>query len=169
MLQIPLRAQSVSGTCVDLSRETWTRACATQGHALAHSRDMRHSTRDEGFSLIETLIACALLATALLSVGHLSTAAVTMLMDARSRTEATMLAVSKLEELRSSAAPVAGGDMVDARGQPPQGAVSGLFERRWSVAALSPDARILAVAVTPAPQGITGREVRITGGWIPTP
>ena len=130
---------------------------------------MRDSTRDEGFSLIETLIACALLATALLSVGHLSTAAVTMLMDARSRTEATMLAVSKLEELRSSAAPVAGGDTVDARGQPPQGAVSRLFERRWSVAAVSPDARILTVGVTPAPRGIAGREVRITGGWIPTP
>jgi len=84
-------------------------------------------------------------------------------------TEATMLAVSKLEELRSSAAPVAGGDTVDARGQPPQGAVSRLFERRWSVAALSPDARILTVGVTLAPRGITGREVRITGGWIPTP
>ena len=130
---------------------------------------MSDSIPDQGFSLIETLMACALLATALLSVGHLSTAAVTVLMDARSRTEATMLAVSKLEELRSSAAPVAGGDIVDARGQPPQGTVSRLFERRWSVTALSPDAGILTVSVSPSPGGITGREVRITGGWTLVP
>src|SRR5262245_7382098 len=125
--------------------------------------------RDEGFSLIETLIACALLATALLSIGHLSTAAVTVLMDARSRTEATILAVSKLEELRSSAGPAAGGDTVDPRGQPPQGAVSRLFERRWSVVAVSRDARIVTVTVTPAFLGIGAREVRITGGWTPVP
>jgi len=122
-----------------------------------------------GFSLIETLIACALLATALLSIGHLSTAAVSVLMDARSRTEATILAVSKLEELRSSAVPVAGGDTVDARGQPPQGAVPRLFERRWSVAAVSQDARIVTVAVTSTSLGIGAREVRITGGWAPIP
>lgn len=132
-------------------------------------RDMRHSTRDDGFSLIETLMACGLLATALLSVGHLSTAAVTMLMEARSRSEATMLAVSKLEELRASSAPVAGTDTIDARGQPPQGAVARVFERRWSVAAVSPDAAILTVSVAPTPRGIAGREVRITGGWNLTP
>jgi hypothetical protein len=90
-------------------------------------------------------------------------------MDARSRSEATMLAVSKLEELRSSTAPLAGGDTVDARGQPPQGTVSRLFERRWTVAAVSPDAGILTVSVTPSPRGIAGREVRITGGWMATP
>jgi len=124
----------------------------------------------QGFSLIETLIACALLATALLSIGHLSTAAVSVLIDARSRTEATILAVSKLEELRSSAAPAAGGDTVDARGQqPPQGAVSRLFERRWSVAGVSQDARIVNVTVTPTSLGIGAREVRITGGWTPIP
>jgi Tfp pilus assembly protein PilV len=136
---------------------------------LLRSGDMRDAIGADGFSLIETLIACALLTTALLSVGHLSTAAVNMLMDARSRSEATMLAVSKLEELRSSPAPLAGGDTVDARGQPPQGTVSRLFERRWTVAAVSPDAGILTVSVTPSPRGIAGREVRITGGWMATP
>ena len=130
---------------------------------------MRDSTRDEGFSLIEALIACGLLATALLSVGHLSSAAINMLMDARSRTEATILAVSKLEELCASSAPVAGADTVDARGQPPQGAVARVFERRWSVAAVSPDAAILTVGVSAAPRGIAGREVRIAGGWTLTP
>ena len=44
---------------------------------------MREPTEDRGFSLLETLIACALLATALLSIGHLSTAAIVLLMDSR--------------------------------------------------------------------------------------
>ena len=132
------------------------------------SCDMHKTTGDRGFSLIETVVACGLLATALLSVGHLSTAALNMLMDARTRTEATMLAVSKLEELRSSVAPIAGGDLVDARGQPPRGVVSHLFERRWTVSAVSPDARILTVGVTPAPR-LAGREIRITGAWTVVP
>ena len=77
---------------------------------------MRNLTEDRGFSLIETLVACALLATALLSIGHLSTAAIVLLMDSRGRTEATLLAVSKLDELRSSAAPADGADTVDTGG-----------------------------------------------------
>jgi Tfp pilus assembly protein PilV len=120
---------------------------------------------DKGFSLVETLIACALLATALLSVGHLSTAAITLLMDSRSRTEATMLAVSKMEELRASDAPIAGVDTVDSRGLTAPSGASRLFDRRWSVTDVSPDARILIVVVTPSPGGVAGREVRIAGGW----
>lgn len=130
---------------------------------------MRDARTDEGFTLIETLIACALLATALLSVGHLSTAAIALLMDSRGRTEATILAQSKLDELRSSAAPVDGSDTVDASGQPAPGASLRLFDRRWSVAAMSPDARMLIVVVAPFPQGAAGREVRIAGGWTATP
>lgn len=126
---------------------------------------MHRLRKDEGFSLVETLIACALLATALLSVGHLSTAAITLLMDSRSRTEATMLAVSKMEELRSSDAPIAGVDTVDSRGQTAPSGASRLFGRRWSVADVSPDARILIVVVTPSPAGAAGRAVRIAGGW----
>ena len=47
---------------------------------------MPDSANERGFSLIESLIACALLATALLSVGHLSTTANVLLMDSRGRT-----------------------------------------------------------------------------------
>ena len=123
----------------------------------------------DGFTLIETVIACALLATALLSVGHLSTAAITLLMDSRSRTEATIVAQSKLDELRSSAAPADGADTVDARGQPASGDSSRLFDRRWSVATVSSDIRILIVVVTPFPHDVPGREVRIAGGWTAKP
>ncbi len=128
---------------------------------------MRKPSHDRGFSLIETLVACALLATALLSVGHLSTAAVTLLMESRSRTEATLLAIAKLEELRSSSAPVAGDDTVDSRGQPPAGSVSRLFDRRWSVAAVAADAGVLTVIVTP--HGATGGKVSVAGGWTAAP
>ena len=65
-----------------------------------------------------------LLATALLSIGHLSSGAIILLADARNRTLATMLAVSRLEELRASAAPAAGVDTVDSHGQP---AANGTF------------------------------------------
>jgi prepilin-type N-terminal cleavage/methylation domain-containing protein len=127
---------------------------------------MRDPTDVRGFTLIETLVACALLATALLSVGHLSTAAVTLLMESRSRTEATLLAITKLEELRSSQAPLAGSDTVDSRGQRPAGSVSRLFDRRWAVTAVAADARILTVTVTP--HG-AARDVAVAGGWAPPP
>jgi Tfp pilus assembly protein PilV len=128
---------------------------------------MRDLRADCGFSLVESLFACALLGTALLSIGHLSSGAVVLMADARSRTFATMLAVAKLEELRASVGPVDGADTVDSRGEPAGASTSRRFERRWSVMAVSPGAAILTVRVTPFPRGVVGREVRITGGWTP--
>ena len=129
---------------------------------------MHDYTSARGFSLIESLIACALLATALLSVGHLSTTANILLMNSRGRTEATLLALAKLEELRSSTAPAAGADRVDTRGQPAAIGSPRVFERRWSVAPVSPDASILTVVATPVPSG-ANHEVRVTGGWTVAP
>ena len=118
-----------------------------------------------GFTLIECLIACAVLATALLSIGHLSAMAIARVADARNRTLGTALAVAKLEELRTAAAPAAGADVVDGMGQPmQQGSLAG-FERRWSAAPITPDAQILSVVVTPVPVD-AGRDIRITGGWM---
>lgn len=128
---------------------------------------MHDVTADRGFSLVESLFACALLGTALLSIGHLSSGAIVLMADARNRTFATTLAVAKLEELRSSMAPVDGADTVDSRGEPAVQETSRRFERRWSVAPISADAAILNVSVTPFPRGIVGREVRMTGGWMP--
>lgn len=129
---------------------------------------MRDSTGDRGFSLIESLLACALLATALLSIGHLSTTANLLLMDSRGRTEATLLALAKLEELRSSAAPADGADRVDSTGQPVQVGSTRTFERQWSVAPVSPDSSILTVIVAANPGG-PGRTVRVAGGWTVSP
>jgi Tfp pilus assembly protein PilV len=128
---------------------------------------MRNITRADGFSLVESLIACGLLATALVSIGHLSSGAIVMLADARNRTLATMLAVAKLEELRAASTPAAGVDTVDSRGQLPANDTVRRFDRRWSLTGVSAGASILTVVVTPLPSGVTGREVRITGGWTP--
>lgn len=119
---------------------------------------------DKGFTLLESLIACAVLATALLAIGHLTTNAFARLADSRSRTLATMIAVAKLEELGADAAPVAGNDIVDGLGEPIQVESSRRFDCRWSVVPISPDVQILTVVVTPRP-GASGREVRLTGGW----
>ena len=126
---------------------------------------MRDLTADRGFSLLESLVACALLGTALLSIGHVSSGAIVLMADARNRTLATTLAVAKLEELRSSIAPVDGADTVDGRGEPAVDGTSRRFERRWSVARIAPGAAILTVRVTPFPTGIASRDVRMIGGW----
>jgi Tfp pilus assembly protein PilV len=128
---------------------------------------MRNVTSDGGFSLVEALFACALLGTALLSIGQLSSGAIVLTADARNRTFATTLAVAKLEELRSSIAPSDGTDTVDSRGESAVEGTARRFERRWRVAPVSPGAAILTVSVTPFPRGVTGREVLMTGGWIP--
>ena len=120
----------------------------------------RHAGND-GFSLVESLIACVILATALLSIGHLSSAAVALVADARARTLATNLAVAKLEELRTSLNPVAGGDVVDDAGQPASTETRQRFDRRWSVTSISADVEILGVVVVPSQRG-PAWEIRIT-------
>jgi type II secretion system protein I len=126
---------------------------------------MRSARASDGFTLIESLIACAVLATAVLSIGHLASSAVALITDARNRTFATILAVAKLEELRTSPAPAAGADVVDGEGRPPSPATSRRYDRRWSVTPVSPDVQILNVVVTPFPRAAV-REVRVTGGWV---
>jgi Tfp pilus assembly protein PilV len=118
-----------------------------------------------GFTLVESVIACAVLATALLSIGHLGAMSIARVGDARHRTIATTLAVAKLEELRTASAPAAGGDVVDSAGQPAQRGRVLAFERRWSVTPVGPDAHILTVVVDAVPSD-AGRQVRVTGGWM---
>lgn len=118
-----------------------------------------------GSTLVESVIACAVLATALLSIGHLGAMSIARVGDARHRTIATTLAVAKIEELRTASTPVAGGDVVDGAGQPAQRGRVLAFERRWSVTPISQDAQILTVVVDAVPPD-AGRQVRLTGGWI---
>ena len=118
-----------------------------------------------GFTLVESVIACALLATALLTIGHLGAMSIARVGDARHRTIATALAVAKIEELRTASLPAAGGDVVDGAGQPAQRGRALAFERRWSVTPVSPDAQILTVVVDAVPSD-AGLQVRVTSGWM---
>jgi type II secretory pathway pseudopilin PulG len=64
-------------------------------------RAERHS--ESGFSLIEVLVAAGLLAVALITLVQLFVLAIQSNLDARSTTDATVLAQQKLEELRALA------------------------------------------------------------------
>jgi Tfp pilus assembly protein PilV len=96
--------------------------------------------RESGLSLIEAMIATALLTTALVVLAQLLTSAVTSNIAAGKDTAAIVLASQKLEELRSSATrPPAGTDGVDqwgvVLGAGPN-AARGMFVRRWTIDAL---------------------------------
>src|SRR5688572_32398086 len=68
---------------------------------------MRSSALDraEGFSLVESLIACGVLAAGVLSVVQLFALAAAMSVTSRQTTAAAILAAQKLEELRAADAP----------------------------------------------------------------
>lgn len=96
-------------------------------------------------SLIEAMIATALLTTALVVLAQLLTTAVTSNVAAGKDTAAIVLASQKIEELRSSPAlPPAGTDHVDqwgtVVGAGPNPARGAIFVRRWTIDALPANA-----------------------------
>jgi Tfp pilus assembly protein PilV len=111
--------------------------------------------REEGFSLIEALVASMLVIVALASLAQLFVVAMNANQRARSRTLATILAHEKLEELMAIDGDVASGsDFMDARGfrmgsgaDPPPGT---LYVRQWTAIPLPAEsaASVLQVWVT---------------------
>jgi hypothetical protein len=108
---------------------------------------MSISSRSEaGFSLVETIVATALLATAVVTLAQLFAVAVRRNLASRDTTYATILAVQKLEELREIAWDADQGGAVDyidqfgrtlgGGGTPPANAV---YTRRWVVQPLPAD------------------------------
>jgi Tfp pilus assembly protein PilV len=96
---------------------------------------------ESGLSLIDAMIAIALLATAVVVLAQLLTSAVTSNSSAGKDTGAIVLASQKLEELRSSTTrPPAGTDGVDqwgvVVGAGPNPARGAMFVRRWTIDAL---------------------------------
>jgi Tfp pilus assembly protein PilV len=126
---------------------------------------MRQFRSQDGFSLVESLVACAVLGTALLSAGHLASSAIALTNDARHRTVATLLAIAKFEELRSSGVEVDGSEVVDSAGRPPSPGSSRRYQRRWMMTRVSADADIVTVVVSAWPADSARREVRLTGAW----
>jgi prepilin-type N-terminal cleavage/methylation domain-containing protein len=128
--------------------------------------------RDDGFTLIEVLVAITLLATAAAGVGGLVTLAALSVRDARAHTWATLLAAGKMEHLRSLgwselatsppeslAVDTAGFvEYLDAKGQ--ETGSGAVYVRRWSIQPAPVDSmnsRLLQVRVMPAsqPRGVS--------------
>jgi len=119
-----------------------------------------HSAR--GASLVEVLVASAILATGVLSLVHLFALSATSNLTAKDTTMATILAAQKVEELRAlgSALTETTGptlvqnaldtvDHLDAAGAVvglgPQSPPRAVYTRRWSIARLSSDPEALFV------------------------
>ena len=116
-----------------------------------------------GFSLIEVMVASAILGGAVLSVAQLMATATSATADARRVSEATLLAWQKIDELRSLAFAFddAGGSVTDpALGPSPVGTLTSdtdgyverldaQYRRRWAIASAAgnPDLLILRVRV----------------------
>jgi type II secretory pathway pseudopilin PulG len=107
----------------------------------------------EGFSLVEVLVATGLLITSVMSLAQLFVLATRANAAAGEMTEATILAVQKVEELRAAPLPNLLGsqsiDYVDSRGERLGSATSNgrrAYARRWWIE--SPAAGTEAVAVT---------------------
>ncbi len=96
----------------------------------------------QGFTIIETVVAAAVLATALVSLAQVIAVATGAVLRARDTTRATLAAAQKLEELRANVYaddPVDAADVVDRR-----------FLRRWTISPLTPGLSVvIAVEVTP--------------------
>ena len=102
---------------------------------------MRRGT-DDGFSLIEVLLAAAILSTALASLAMLMPRALDATRVAGERATATALARDKLEELFAvSTVPASSGeDIVSTR-------ASGAFVRRWQVSPVDGNVALAAIRV----------------------
>jgi prepilin-type N-terminal cleavage/methylation domain-containing protein len=122
----------------------------------AHGRvrpPSRHSAR--GFSLVETLVATAILTTALAGLAHLLVAATRANQVARADTMATLLAMQRLEELLarpwSATAQDEGQELLDAAGRHIGGegapARPPAYVRQWSARPTPVGTELLALTV----------------------
>jgi len=115
------------------------------------------SQRDDGFTLIEALLGLAFVSVLTAGLAHLVVVAAGLTRDARDDTSASVLAVQKIEQLRSAIA--AGTSVASSPADALDADVPGFSDRteaylrRWRVASLPSDAssrRILQVRVLAA-------------------
>jgi prepilin-type N-terminal cleavage/methylation domain-containing protein len=120
------------------------------------SSSIKPGADDAGFSLVEVLVASALLVGAIAALAHVFVIAARANLDAQSATYATVLAMQKMEELRSTSTPVEvvdAADYADFRGDVfLDGADSTrvAYERRWTIEPLfmATDAFVITVIVS---------------------
>jgi type II secretion system protein I len=100
--------------------------------------------RDDGFSLVEIVVATAILAVALVAVVELFVAATRANGAARDATRATLLALDKVEQLRAT-------DFAATADEQRDFPLGGRYIRRWAADPLpshEDDALVLRVVVT---------------------
>lgn len=126
-------------------------------------------TAENGFSLIEVLVAACVLAGSISALAQIFVFATRAHAEAQYATYATVLAMQKMEELRStalSADVIDAIDYADLRGAVlPEGADAfrGVYERRWTVEPLptSLDALVISVTVARGDAALRGGGVRL--------
>jgi prepilin-type N-terminal cleavage/methylation domain-containing protein len=116
------------------------------------TRRSAHRTSDEGFTLLEVLIAIGLVAVAITSLAHLFALAVRANLASRDVTYGAVLASQKIERIRSADfpddVPAQGEDALDIHGLPVDAGVTApVYRRRWTIEPL-PAHPVQAVVVT---------------------
>ena len=116
----------------------------------------------EGFTLIEVLIAMAIFAVGILALGGLQVTYIGGNASAQMQTEATALGAQVIEQLKSLPFDAAELDSAANPHQPPAGG-SGPYDVQWTVADNTPvnNAKTIDVTVTPINR-FNGRRVNIS-------
>jgi type IV pilus modification protein PilV len=132
---------------------------------MSHRSKVKKVNRNvdqEGFTLIEVLIAMAIFAIGILALAGLQVTYISGNASAQMQTEATALGTQVIEHLKSMPFDAADLDPAANPHQPPAGA-SGAYDVRWTVADNTPvnNAKTIDVTVTPRNR-VNGRRISIS-------
>ena len=127
---------------------------------------MKIEKNESGFSIIEMLIALAILAVGMLAVARMQLATVKNTTIGNLTTEATMLAQAKMEEIKNTAdiTTIADGDYVEADIDADGNAGSGIYTRTTTITtpAAPLDTSLRVVRVEVAWSSVHGGERTVT-------
>lgn len=105
-----------------------------------------HMKPENGFTMVEVMIAILLTAIAVVGIMALFMTEMKASSYSRHATEATVLAADKLEKLRTMSSPATGTDPLNPLD--PNGATGGIYSRSWQVTSVGSPATYMDVAVT---------------------
>lgn len=113
---------------------------------MQFTSEMVSDNRQRGFSLVELLIALAILALAMLAAASMQFGSIRNNADGNMVTQANMLAKAKMEELKNTTDLSTLGDG-DDDGINAAGQAGGIYKRSWKIESLGTTARRLSVTV----------------------
>jgi type IV pilus assembly protein PilV len=123
-------------------------------------RHQNNIKKDNGFSLIELLIAMSVMALGMLAAASMQYSAVRNNTTGNTATQATMLAKATLEMLKSQdidSAALAVGDYADSTRVDASGNPGGIYNRNWRIDPLGTTSRRISVTVEWTKFGSTRR------------